>query len=499
MRNLWYREEGIGVVTALVVAFIVFTLGGSWYALSIHELEQVSFDRHRTRALHTADGGVREAMYLLGNVQSVRDSATGTNVYTSGITGGVCDLVGLLTSVDGGTETFGEYWLRISDSTPSDPDDHRYFIESWAWAPRHDARQASAKKVEQEVTLIPRWGFTFGLFGASAGLNAGNRKEIHGDVYSGQDVTFANETLLLDNGSFPGDGNLEVYGNLNVTSGAATFVEGTTTVNGYINDQHADDRFLGDVTQVIDGPGLDAQGHDAYFKKAAFGGVLRLGGTLEPTSVLQPYSGTDPVLYTENATGLEPVPSRPLPAFTWNAADYDPPVQTYLEWVDFLAYYSLNIGALKGAHYVQDPLMDTTADPWDLKNAKFADDFVLVVDGKLATKGNAALASGAPTPLTVALIGNQTSSKITLGQNFFSDNSLRYLVYSKGQFASEQSTTVYGAVYAKEDVSSQKLTIYYRPPTNDVLGGFTFSETRADVQLGVWREVPPQGLPCTLP
>ena len=68
-------DEGIGIVTALIVSFIVATLGASWYAMGIHELDEVSFDAGRTGAINMAEAGAREAMYLLANDSTFRDDA----------------------------------------------------------------------------------------------------------------------------------------------------------------------------------------------------------------------------------------------------------------------------------------------------------------------------------------------------------------------------------------------------------------------------------------
>lgn len=499
MRRLWHAEEGIGVVTALMVVFVVMTLGGVWYGISVHELDEVTFDRHRTQSVHAADAGAREAMYLLSQPSdTVRNAAAGTGQHTSGITSGQCDLVALQ-SVEGGTpKTVGEYWFRITDPTPGDPDDLIYRIESWGWAPDHTARQADVKKVDLEVKVFPREGFQYALFGAGGGLSANNRKEIYGDVYSASDAFFSNNTSVFDNGPFPGDGDVEAYGSITIPNGSNVYIEGRVTSNGFIDDQNPGDTFVGDVIVVEDrnAPNaVDSAGHDAYFKDAIIGGVVKLTGTLKPSSDINGAS------LLEGATGLQPVALRNLPGFTWSPADYDPaePIATYATWNDFLTtYYNGNKTSLTGAHYVQDSAMDVT---WDTKNARFAKDFILVVDGKVTVKGEASTAASASPPVQVVVAGNQTTSKVTLAQNFFSSNDLRWLVYSKGQFEASQVTTIYGSVYAYEDVSSNKLVVHYRPPQDDIIQGFVFADENYDAEPGVWREIPADGLDshCTLP
>jgi hypothetical protein len=496
-------EDGIGVVTALMVSFIVFALGATWYAVSVHELDEVVFDRNRTQSIHGADAGAREATYLLATPSpTVRDAADGpTGVYTSGIDGsGDC----ILTTLQSKGQQVGEYWFRITDATPADTEDFEYFIESWGWAPFHRSRQANAKKVELEVTLDPVEAFEYGLFADAGGISVGNRKEIYGDIYSATNILISQNSSFYDNGSFPGDGNLEAYGSLTVSSGASVYVAGRTTANGYIDDQHSGDTFVGDVIAVDDTTGLGPPGHDAYFKKATIGGVVRLGGTLKPGSDI----GGAPLV--ENATGLQRVPLRNLPTFAWNAADYSPPGQTYATWTEFMTtYLNPNKTALSGAHYVTEAGLNQTL---DLKDLKFAGDFVLVVDGSLELISGAGLAAGATPPLNVVVVANQASSLIKTGNNFQSTNDLRFLLYSKGQFNANNQTTIYGSVYANADVSSNQLTLHYRRPNKDIVSGFSFANDTMDVVPGVWREVPhgvdasgirnPAGPPtyhCTLP
>jgi hypothetical protein len=493
LASLLRREEGIGVVTALMVSFIVFSLGTVWYAVTVHELDEVVFDRNRTQAIHAADAGAREAMYLLSTAAStVRDAANGTGEYTAGVTGGTCDLVALQSVVEGVNEVVGEYWFRITDSTPSDTEDFLYHIEAWGWGPAHTARQATVKQVDLEVRLSPQEGFTYGLFAAGGGISLNNRKEIHGDVYSALNVSLSNDTDILDNGSFPGDGNVEIYGTLSVSTGADIFIEGRTTTNGYINHDSPDDRYVGDVIVVEDRDppnAVDAPGNDAYFRQVYVGGVVRLGGTLKPGSDLDPYSGTDPVPVIEDAVGLEPVPLRSLPSFTWVAADYSPSGVTYATWNDFLTYYNANKTSpgLSGAHYVQD----TGSYTWNLLNAKFADDFVLVVDGKLAMERAAGLTATAPKPVDVVVVANRTDGRISTGLNLYSSEDLRFLIYSKGEFSASNLTTIYGAVYAEKDVSNQKLILFYRPIEDELTKGFAFADEWFRAEPGVWREVPP--------
>ena len=68
-------DDGLGIVTALVVSLIVASFGATWYALGVHELDEVNYDASRTGAVNMADVGAREAMYLLANDSMVRAAA----------------------------------------------------------------------------------------------------------------------------------------------------------------------------------------------------------------------------------------------------------------------------------------------------------------------------------------------------------------------------------------------------------------------------------------
>ena len=81
-------ERGVGIVTALAVSFIVFSLGATWYSLAVHELDEVSFDRQRTQSFNVAEAGAKEAMAKLAkDIDSWRTVAEATSFVSSGIDG----------------------------------------------------------------------------------------------------------------------------------------------------------------------------------------------------------------------------------------------------------------------------------------------------------------------------------------------------------------------------------------------------------------------------
>ena len=487
MSWLWIRlkgEHGIGMVTALSVSFIILGLGATWYATSIHELEEVSFDEHRTLAVNMADAGLREAMQRLANESSFRDDAKNSQA-TAGITSGACDLSALNGTIDGVAQQLGQYWYRAVKVDPSDDSDLTYIVQSWGWAPDAGARQADVRHAEIQVELIPEGdGFRYALFASDGGLTAGNRKEIYGDIYSGRDLILDNYTRVYPNDDgYPGSGAIQVYRDLEISSGSNVEAWGEVKVNGFIDDDKSGSHYLGDVIVLHDNPLSTRSNSD--FKKATVDGTFYAAAPASDVT-----GNLTAGLEVYNATGISPARSIALPAFTWNAADYSPAGVEHASWADFDTWYAANKSALSGAHYVTDAGSYTI----DFGGSYLASDFVLAFDGSLTLRK-------APTgsdlaPATVAIVGVQTTSEVVLAQSANSiENEVHHLIYSAGSFDASQQTTIYGALYGDRDDSSQRLEVHFRPPNNSTVKGFTFDPALIDAYLpqpGVWREVPPE-------
>jgi hypothetical protein len=498
LKKLMVQDDGLGIASALAVAVVIFILGISWYSVSLHELEEVAYDRHLATAVNVAEAGAREMMYLLASNEGGTRDAADAGMATTGVTGTTCDLGTLETVVDGGAEVQGEYWVRAVPLAAA----RSYLIESWGWAPLHTTLQSVAKKVVIEVELVPiGGGFYYALFAAEGGLTAGNRKEIYGDAYSGKDLAIGNYTRVFPNDDgAPGTGQMLVYRDLLIGSGSNVEIAGEIKVNGFVRDDSGSKYgTAGNDLIILNDTTLSGLPKSTFKKnKASVGRTLQVAGPT--TSVTDPPSASS---YVYDATGIPPVPEIMLPKFVWNATTYTNQGMTateYNTWGQFQTWYNANKGALTGAHHVKD----TSAFTLDMGGATLTGDFVLAFKGDLELRGTPnGVSDPSLAPVTVVLAGTESDSDVTLAN---SSNSIKdqvhHLIYAGGTFGASQQTTIYGAMYGDKDASSNRLEIHFRPPSTASVAGFTFDPALADSFIprpGTWREIPADAMGCTLP
>ena len=362
--------------------------------------------------------------------------------------------------------------------------DQHYVIEAWGWAPGHASRQAVAKKVVFEVELEPYGGgFYDALFASDGGLQAGNRKEIYGDAYSGGTMTIGNFTRVYANdGGYPGDGNLDVLGDFEVTSGSNVEIEGYVKVNGYIDDRKTETLYRNDVIVLHDN--VASPYTATYFESATINETLFVAG---PASEVTGSVTAGTEVY--DATGIPPVPAVVLPTFRWDATDYSPAGTEWTSWSDFDTWYTANKGNLSGAHHIAD----ASSYVLDFGGAYLDDHFVLAFDGSLTVKKT--LTGSALAPAQIVLAGLQSDSDVLLAQSANSiEDVVHHLVVTQGDFGASNQSTMYGALYGDGDISTNRLEIHFRPPPPEAIVGFEFHPSLADQFRpvpGVWREVPP--------
>ncbi len=502
IRHLLNREDGVGIVTALSVAFIVFSLGATWYALAVHELDEVVADRHRTQALHAAEAGIREATAMLAfdtdGFRKDTDTLGRNDFGTTGPPGSeVCTLRELRSTDLSFTEVHGEYWVTVEALG-----DLRYQIDAWGWAPTHTARQSGERHIKLDVTLIPLGGFKDALFAASGGIVGSNRKEIYGTVYSGNDLTLGNFTRVYRNDlPYAGDGSVRVYGDLLIPNGTNVEIRGDVETQGRVIDQNGS-TFLADVvTRNWQNLGVMPLPQNS-FKKAYIDGELKSAAARNPASTF-----TNVGLINDNVTDLEDLPQITLPKFTFNEPAYVAAGFTVTHHANAAAmqiYIDANQNDLKGIHVI-----DNGGGVVSFHQATYTDHFMLVVRKGAAPAGNIQVrgtpkAGSVPAggPATVVIITVDTGGLLELGQSFQSiPEEVHHLIFSNGDFASVNQTTVYGAVYGERDLSNNRLEIHFRPPDDNFIeGAFEFDPALADrfiAEPGLWDNDSGAGSPVT--
>jgi hypothetical protein len=508
-------DEGIGVVTALAVAFIVFALGAVWVATTENELGEVTFYRHRVEAINAAEAGARRAMAELQNnnppdAEWFDDS--GNALTTSGVRSLARDLgviwlgestsscVPEVLSADG--EDLGEYLVRVERLDAADVG-YEYRIEAWGWGPNRSAQQSVLRKVSLDIELTPLDTFAKALFAAKSIVGT-NRKEIYGDVYSGESVTVSNYTRIYPNSdpTEAGTGTLEVYGDLFLTSGTNAEFGGPVLVEGGIDDD-ATGTVYADVE--IGGTDFGGVGAESYFRKATVSS-LKTGGTIDTSSNVTPNS------YTEDAA-VDAIPQILLPTFAQADLDTDLTVVDYgTDVAAFESYFSSSKTSLSDVRIVD---LDGGSLTVDFKNTRFSDHFVLIVqDGDLTVKGfTKGVVDGTGTPVSVGIVLDDTDvpgvyDSVDDKQVAEGDSSIHtfimetgfasipgvvhHLIFAEGKYGAFQQTTIYGTVYGHEDISSNRMEIHFRTPDESISSGFDFvipDSTRFIAQPLLWREL----------
>jgi len=482
MKHRFQSEQGFGLITALLISFIVFILAALWYGISGHEIGEVANDKAAIAAINASEAGAREMMYILANDKTVRDAlATSGAVYTTSPEGSACVFSTVDTSGTSG-DPVGEYWVRAT-KTPGFT--MRYRIEAWAWAPSHTARQHSEKKIDFEIELRPfGGGFNFAVFTGLDGYAGGNNKKVWGDVYSAQDFDVANSSTVLPNDiPWPGTGAVSVVGDMAINNNANSQFAGDVKVNGDIDDQKVNTLYQSDVY---------IGGSSSYLKKPTILGSLSMTDGTAPGGNM---ANVNQLLLGATWTPVEPLL---LPDFDWskapnkqadiNAGSWPPP------------NFDLGIDGQVTSYKFKPGDVDID---FSKVKAVHGDVIIYIPDGDATlTKWQNVTTDASNTPVTVAVVVDKSTKTLNLAQSFKMDDTagIHFLGYSAGTVATENNTVVYGTLYGEGGNQGNRSYIHFRPIADAVGSSFTFDPAAADQfvpQPRVWREIPADTPGCT--
>jgi hypothetical protein len=436
-------EDGVSLLTAMMIALTVFAIGGIWTSLATHQYSQSGRERQRDQARNAAEAGINEAMSRLSADGGYSTSA--------------------LAALPGGT---GEYEVNVATLT-SDPNDGRRYIVSTGYAPTKATGGRVARRIAQQVDLISTNEFRYALFTAPGGVAGANNMAVNGDVYSA-------ENLIL--------------GNRGTVSGSVTSLGTVTTVNN--STIGGDIRAAGDV--IINNASTTVLGNVYSGGNVTITGRVRgnvqaagsiTGGTVDGSRAQ--YSPPPPV------------PAQTVPTFTWNPTNpvylatpnlpgHPPAVD--LSSTEFQQLWAANKNAFHGHYRIvcpPSPCGITLDDKWTMSG-----DVTVASDAPITMSREVLNGTAGALTLTVASLA-VASPAILMSNNISPPDSIRIALFApNGSVEFQNRKTFSGAVYAKAMTLEQQFTLTFVPVA---VTGFTWdlaSSTHFVIQSRVFREVP---------
>ena len=428
-------EGGMALVLSLSVAFVVFALGAVWIGIGTHQVGITGRDALREKARNAAEAGINAAMSRLS---ADPDFST---LATTALSGAEFEVSVLPVSVD--------------------PADTRRYIVAKGYAPTKASPMRVARRLEQQVELLPTDGFRYALFTAPGGIAGANHMTVNGDVYSSGNFSLSNNSTI--NGSVTSLGA--------VTTSNNSTIAGNIDAVGNVTLNNASTTVLGNVYA---GGNVSMTGHVK--------GSVQAGGTISGGTVDGSRAANSPP---------PPPAGQTLPTFTWNPANYTS-VSNWATPAAFQAYWSANKNAFSGVHRVGCPAPCTTAidlgSKWTL-----AGDATVVADGPISLSRD--VANGAAGPLVFTLVSNFTppgsTPPIAMSNNVTLPDDINVIFYApNGPVSFKNLKHFTGSVYAASITLDNQFTLTFEPVE---VPGFDFgltSSTHFLIQSGAFKEVP---------
>lgn len=292
MRRLRNDEDGIAMITSILVTMVVMFLGVVSVQMAIHNSESSGLDRRRVLAIAAAEGGLDYYFSHLSSssITTIQCSLSGTltNSGTFSVEATFFDSSGNPLPTSGGSQ------CPLSSMPAS------AVVESIG---RGVANKSPARTMQAEVELSPTTTAPFNNIGAifgqssvsfEANTNLGGSKYADADVYTNGDLALSANSVIYGN----------IYSQGNVTLQSNSEVKKDLWANGSIT-MKGNSRVRGNATSSTSSITMTAQSRIYGNARAATtitGGIVN--GTRTPSSP------------------TEAPPSRPYPAYTYNAADW---------------------------------------------------------------------------------------------------------------------------------------------------------------------------------
>jgi cytoskeletal protein CcmA (bactofilin family) len=428
-------EGGMALVLSLSVAFIVFALGAVWIGVGTHQVTITGRDKLRDQARNAAEAGLNAAMSGL----SANASFTGIGV--TAVSGGEFEVSVLPVSVD--------------------PSDARRYLVAKGYAPTKTHPRRIARRLEQQIELLPTDGFRYALFSSPGGITGANKMTVNGDVYANGDLSLSNNSTVAGSatslGSVTTANNSTIAGDVQAVHNV-TLNNSSTTVLG----------------NVYAGGNVTMTGHVK--------GNVQAGGTIS--------GGTVDGGRAQNSPPAPPA-AQTLPTFTWDPANY-PVVSNWATAAAFNTYWAAHTAGLSGAHRVGCPAPCTTAislgSKWTMTG-----DTTIVADGPVSLSRDIANGAGHPVTLTIVTTAADSASTpaLAMSNNITLPDDVEVVFYvPNGSVKFSNLKHFTGTVYASSITLDQQFTLTFKSVAEP---GFDFglsSSTHFQIQAGAFKEVP---------
>jgi hypothetical protein len=302
-----HREEGLAMVTALLVTFVVFMMSILVIRQAIHNVDASGYDQRRLRSVNAAEAGLNWAYNQLEHTE-VYDlwEGTGGDPLTLDVGSGAVDVDVVVT-----------YYEDEEGLDPYDMDN-----PSAATPPRSLKITATGstptgveRTMESFAVLNPVYGGLNGAVISNNGLALTNNFNLAGN--SGNDGD-----IVVENGSFTAPSGIEnIRGNIYVPKGTATVgtnahIYGQVWANGAVTVNHPQALIDGDVKSSTAGTTVTTGtvGGSAYYCTGSAPGANVQGSKINTCSLGAPPTFGFPMIqysataWQENGYAIYDVP-----------------------------------------------------------------------------------------------------------------------------------------------------------------------------------------------
>jgi hypothetical protein len=436
-------ESGIAMISAVMVLAVVTGLTTIVLTTGSHSDRSSQRGRNWTVALQTADSGVQRAVAYMqatnGSAPGAFSGATADGTYTTTVT------------------SLGR---------------HRYQIDSTGSVGKGQGMVTSRSV---RVVIGPPKSFRYALF-SLPDVNPKNNNYVEGDIWANGNVTVlqgdtvagsataATGWVYLDNGSAV-TGSVE-SGGYNTSNGFAIDVSTNATVGGSAKAESTAPACADDPT------------HLSY-------NVNVVGSIAGPVTAWGSKTGGGSTGPFTSGVCLAAPASKPMPAYTYSPANYDPAPVEFASPTEFNTWLAAgHQAALSGTYYIHG---GGASEPVDINGVTISADTTIIAESApIDAFGGSGVGASNDTDKVLVLVsyfqpapgsactdtgGNPADCAVGIKNNFEPENNTATLIYApNGPVAFKNNADFLGAVYANDIVLKNNLHVIYDARVDQIVG-----------------------------